>query len=269
MHVAFGNCELDTALFELRRDGKPHSVEPQVFDLLAYLVRHRHRIVSRPELLDELWAGRVVTESTLSSRIKAARQALGDSGSSQSCIATFNRRGYRFVAEVNKLEDPADPQPAAQPPRGGIMLPGLVEGSADLDGGACLFPREPGAHPDRPSLAVLPFSHGYGNDAVAWIAEVLGEDISIQLARIPGFLVVSRNSTERYRGREAGIRQIGEELGVHYLVEGSVWEIGESLRVSVQLLDTATDRLLWADRTEIPANRLTELQDELVRKIIG
>jgi TolB-like protein/DNA-binding winged helix-turn-helix (wHTH) protein len=265
MRMTFGDYELDTALFGLRRAGESRPVEPKVFDLLVYLAKHRDRIVSRRELLDELWAGRVVSESTLSSCVKAARHALGDSGRSQSYIATFSRRGYRFVAEVNEQPEPDAPATA---PHGDIILRGVIEGSADVDG-ACLFPREPGLHPDRPSLAVLPFSHSLGNDAIAWTAEVLGEAIGIQLARIPGFLVVSRNSTERYRGREVGIRQIREELGVDYLVEGSVWETANRLRVSVQLLETTSDRLLWADRTEIPADRLEELQDDLVRGIIS
>jgi len=268
MRMAFGDYELDTALFELRRNGESHPVEPQVFDLLVYLARHRDRIVSRRELLDELWAGRIVTESTLSSRIKAARHAVGDSGRTQSCIATFNRRGYRFVAEVKGQSEPDARAPTTDTADGDIITRGVVAGSAEVDG-ACLFPREPGLHPDRPSLAVLPFSHSYGNDAIAWTAEVLGEDIGIQLARIPGFLVVSRNSTERYRGREVGIGQIREELGVDYLVEGSVWETGKRLRVSIQLLETTSDRLLWTDRTEIPADRLEELQDDLVRGIIS
>jgi len=266
MRLIFGNFELDTALYELRRSGAPYAVEPQVFDLLVYLARHNDRIVSRGELLSELWSGRVVSESTLSSCVKAARRALGDSGRSQNCIATFNRRGYRFVAEVR--EQPAEPVPDTSSPDGDLVRQGAIAGS-EAGGGVCLFPVNPGLHPDRPSIAVLPFSHSYGNDTIAWIAEVMGEDIGIQLARIPGFLVVSRNSTARYRGREVGIRQIGLELGTGYVVEGSVWESGNRLRVSVQLLETASDRLLWAHRSEIPGDELDGLQDEVVREIVS
>jgi TolB-like protein/DNA-binding winged helix-turn-helix (wHTH) protein/tetratricopeptide (TPR) repeat protein len=268
MRMAFGIYELDTELFQLRRNGEPVPVEPQVFDLIHYLARNRDRIVSRQELLDELWAGRVVTESTLSSRIKAARRAIGDDGRSQRCIGTFNRRGYRFLADVREHETSAAPAPVAGSTSGDVIMRGVVAAGAETDG-ACLFPREPGPHPDRPFLAVLPFSHSLGNEAIAWTAEVLGEDISIQLARIPGFLVVSRNSTERYRDREVGIGRIRDELGVDYLVEGSVWETGTRLRVSVQLMEMASNRVLWADRTEVPADRLEECQDELVRGIIS
>jgi len=266
MRLTFGNYELDTARFELRCSGELRPVEPQVFDLLAYLARHRDRTVGRQELLDALWTGRVVTESTLSSCIKAARQAVGDSGRSQNVIATFNRRGYRFVADAQPERGDADA--VADSPDGELLKHGALAGSEDA-GGACLFPVQPGVLPDRPSLVVLPFSHSHGNDAVAWAAEVLGEDIGIQLARIPGFLVISRNSAADYRGREVSIRQIGHELGTGYVVEGSVWETGNHLRVSVQLLETASGRVLWADRTEIPADRLGELQDEVVMGIVS
>lgn len=110
MLLIFGDCELDTGLFELRCGGSVRPVEPQVFDLLVYLARHRDRIVSRRELLDQLWTGKVVADSTLNSRIKAARRAVGDSGRAQSCIATFNRRGYRFVAEVVELAPKPRPE---------------------------------------------------------------------------------------------------------------------------------------------------------------
>ena len=245
MLIRFGEYELDTGLYELRHEGQVCPIEPQVFNLLAYLALNRDRIVSRRELLDELWAGKVVTESTLSSRIKAARKVVGDSGQTQHCIATFNRRGYRFVAAVNQSEQ--------------ATTPVVPDQNARL----------PDAHNDRPSLAVLPFSHNHGSDQVAWIADILSEDISIQLARIRGFLVISRNSTAYYRGREFTISQIGRELGTDYVVEGSVWEAGKNLRVSVQLLETASERFLWADRTEIPADKLGEFQDDIVREIVG
>jgi len=261
MLLAFGDYELDTELFELRCAGEPRPLEPQVFDLLAYLARNRNRIVSRQELLDELWTGKVVTESTLSSCIKAARQAIGDSGRQQQLIATYNRRGYRFVA-------PTEQHAGAAAENANLLRDSALAGSEAL-GAACLFPQLPEQDNDRPVLAVLPFSHSHGSDEVAWIAEVLGEDIGIQLARIPGFMVLSRNTSAYYRHREIGIDQIGLELGADYVIEGSVWAIGENLRVAVQLLKTSSRSLLWSERKLIPADRLGELQDETVREIVG
>ncbi|MBW0148036.1 winged helix-turn-helix domain-containing protein [Marinobacter arenosus] len=261
MRLAFGDYELDTDLFELRCAGELRSLEPQVFDLLAYLVRHRDRIVSRQELLDELWAGKIVTESTLSSRIKAVRQALGDNGREQQRIATYNRRGYRFVAQTQESPPPLSEREA-------LLRDNALAGSEAL-GSACLFPQFKGQSHDRPVLAVLPFSHSQGSDEVAWIADVLGEDIGIQLARIPGFMVLSRNTSAYYRLREISIDEIGRELGADYVIEGSVWARGENLRVGLQLQEIASGRLLWSERRVIPADQLAELQEELVCEIVG
>ena len=267
MRLRFGDYELDTVGFELRCQGKVLPVEPQVFDLLAYISQHRDRIISRQELLDNLWAGKVVSESTLSSCIKAARKAVGDDGQKQHCIATLNRRGYRFVADVEELPDQHNTDAAATPD-GDLLRQGAIESSEEL-GGLCLFPVTPPDQAERPTLAVLPFAHNHGSESVRWMAEVLSEDISILLARIPGFLVMSRNSTAHYHGREVSIQQIGRELGTNYVVQGSIWETGDRLRVSVQLLDTSNEHMLWADRTEIPADKLNDFQDEVVRKIVN
>jgi TolB-like protein/DNA-binding winged helix-turn-helix (wHTH) protein len=269
MRLIFGEYELDTSRYELRRGGNPLAVEPLVFDLLLYLATHSDRTVSRQELMDEVWAGRVVSESTLSGCIKAARQAVGDSGRSQGVVATYHRRGYRFVADLVRLaEDEASPAGSDPAADGELLRQGAIAAS-EAEGAACLFPVEPGEHPERPALAVLPFTHDLCSQPVAWAADVLGEDISIQLARIPGFIVISRNSTARYRERGPGVSQIGRELGADYLVEGSVREVGDRLRVSVQLLETGGGSLLWADRTDIPVDRIGELQDDLVRGIVG
>jgi adenylate cyclase len=244
MIYTFEDFELDTAVFELRRAGRPRPIEPQVFDVLAYLVTHRDRVVGKDELLETLWDGRIVTESTLSSRIKAVRKALDDSGREQRVIATLHRRGYRFVATLEERQVPA---PAAEEEASGDALP----------------------QEDLASVAVIPFAHNPLGPRVAWLADSLTEDISIRLARIPGFVVISRNSTFAYKNRQVGLRQIGEELRARYLVQGSLWEAGDRLRVSVQLLEAASGRLLWAQREEVAAGDLHEVQDGVVAEIVS
>ena len=244
MIYTFEDFELDTAVFELRRAGRPRPIEPQVFDVLAYLVTHRDRVVGKDELLETLWGGRIVTESTLSSRIKAARKALDDSGREQRVIATLHRRGYRFVATLEERQAPA---PAAEEEASGDALP----------------------QEDLASIAVIPFAHNPLGPRVGWLADSLTEDISIRLARIPSFVVISRNSTFAYKDRQVGLRQIGEELRARYLVQGSLWEAGDRLRVSVQLLEAASGRLLWAQREEVAAGDLHEVQDEVVAEIVS
>src|SRR5215468_562512 len=108
--VLFGDCELSVERIELRRAGKIVDMEPQVFDVLAYLLRHRERVVPKTELLDQIWGNRFVTDSALSSRIKSARRAVGDTGRDQRIIKTIHGRGYRFVADVN--DHPAFPRSA-------------------------------------------------------------------------------------------------------------------------------------------------------------
>lgn len=266
MRLVFGDYELDTTLFELRREGQNCPLEPQVFDVLTYLAEHCDRIITRQELFDTLWAGRIVTDATLSSCIKAARKAIGDNGRDQRCIATLHRRGYRFVVDVKSHADAIVP-PAKIAPALPIVLPD--DAAIAIADSPILFPLAPESEPDRPAIAVIPFAHNHGDDYTAWHADVLGEDISLQLARIPGFVVISRNSTASYRGREIGIRQIGSELGCRYLVEGSVWAIAKQLRVSVQLIDTNDGHVLWARRTEAAADTINELQVDIVREIVG
>src|SRR5690349_19502078 len=139
MPLTFAGHEVDLRRQELRRDGSRVHVEPQVFDLLVHLLRHRDRVVSKDELLDEIWSGRIVSEAALSSRINAARKAVGDDGERQSLIKTIHKRGFRFVGEVLDLpEEPvADPAPAPMP----AAEPAAAEPSP------------------RPSVVVLPFAN--------------------------------------------------------------------------------------------------------------
>src|SRR5262245_45698309 len=136
MHFTFGNCSVDCARRELRRDGKLVAIEPQVFDVLVYLIQHRDRVVSRDDLLASVWGGRLVSESTLSSRINSARSAIGDSGEGQRLIKTLPRKGFRFVGRVREEQGPTlDGGTPAEPPRPALALP------------------------DKPSIAVLAFTN--------------------------------------------------------------------------------------------------------------
>jgi DNA-binding winged helix-turn-helix (wHTH) protein len=107
----FGGCELSIERHELRRDGQVVPMEPQVFDVLAYLVRHHDRLVPKAELLDQVWGSRYVSESALTSRVKSARRAVGDTGRDQRVIKTVHGRGYRFVADLVEVSDDAGPRP--------------------------------------------------------------------------------------------------------------------------------------------------------------
>jgi DNA-binding winged helix-turn-helix (wHTH) protein len=121
MRYVFADYELDTQLYELRHAGQPCPLEPQVFNVLLYLIQHRDRVVTRDELLAQLWPNQFISEVTLNHRVMAARKAIGDSGRAQRCIQTLHRRGYRFIAEVRTVEPAVEPAllvpvlPAAPP----------------------------------------------------------------------------------------------------------------------------------------------------------
>ena len=145
MEFVFGDHLLDVHRRELRRGAALIAIEPQVFDLLVYLVQNRHRVVSKDDLVEAVWGGRIVSESTLTSRINAVRKAIGDSGDTQRLIRTLPRKGIRFVGVVREERTPAAPVDA----RRGFTKP--IRGSEDRAKiGAASVDRRP---PVRESLA--------------------------------------------------------------------------------------------------------------------
>jgi TolB-like protein/tetratricopeptide (TPR) repeat protein len=235
----FENQVLDAARRELSRDGVAVPLEPQVFDLLLYLIQNRDRVVSKDDVLDAVWQGRIVSESALTTRVNAARKALGDSGEAQRLIRTVPRRGFRFVAEVSAGEAP----PTAPSP--------LLE------------------VPDRPSIAVLPFANLSGDPDQEYFVDGLVEELITGLSRFRSLLVIARNSSFTYKGRNVDVKQIGRELGVRYVLEGSVRRSGTRLRITGQLSDASDGTQLWADRFEGVLEDVFDLQDELTARVIG
>jgi TolB-like protein/DNA-binding winged helix-turn-helix (wHTH) protein/cytochrome c-type biogenesis protein CcmH/NrfG len=357
-------------------------IEPQVFDLLVHLIRHRDRFVSKDELLDTIWQGRIVSEATLSSRISAARRALGDSGNDQSLIRTLYRRGFRFVGDVDDddssapaavpLEDTAHDAaklvPSGEPlplsdelamalPFQGIarssdqqgltddlapavgassppvpsdhvaaaagdhgILPGdrvaapvpVVEGAVPtarltrhlpfavavigvpsfLVAAAWWLLLSPSPSPaaftkkdpivvasgpessaDRPktalpSIVVLPFINLSGDAKRDYVADGITDSLISDLVHaLPGISVVSRDTAFTYKGRGVDARQIGRELGVRYLLEGSVVLEGERVRVNARLAETDEGNQLWAERFDTERKGILQVQDEIVGRV--
>ena len=218
MKFFFSNQILDTDTRELSRENMPISLEPQVFDLVVHLMENRDRVVSKEELIDKIWKGRHVAESTLTSRINAARKAVGDSGNAQTLIRTVARKGFRFVAAVQTGTEAAAPaEPAA---------------SHRDDGSQPVMPLG-----DRPGIAVLPFINMSGDRTQDYFSDGISEDIITALSKLRWFFVIARNSSFVYKGRSAHINEIARELGVRYVVEGSVRRSGDRVRISAQLND--------------------------------
>src|SRR4051812_26874836 len=178
IHV-FDAFELDPARVELRRNGAPVHVELQVFALLVLLVENRERMVSKDEIIEKVWDGRIVSDAAVSSRIKSARQALGDDGATQRAIRTVHGQGLRFVAQVRTIVPRED---APSPVSGGSDAPAPILGEA------------------RPSIAILPFRLLGAPGPHAAIADAIPHDLIASLSRLRWLFVIARGSSFRFRG---------------------------------------------------------------------
>lgn len=241
MRFRFENNVLDGDLRELTRDGAAVPLQPQVFDLLLYLVTQRARVVSKGDLISQIWSDRAVSDSALNSRINAARKALGDDGATQRLIKTIPRKGFRFVGEVRE-EMAAPPAPTEAKPT-------------------------PPRVADRPAIAVLAFENMSGDPAQDYFGDGISEDILTALSKQRWFMVIARNSSFTYRGRTVDIRQIAEELGVRYIVEGSVRKADNRVRITAQLNDAASGRHIWAERYDRELVDVFAVQDEITNAI--
>jgi TolB-like protein len=239
VEFSFGDHVLDLDRHELRRGAELVALEPQVFDLLVYLVQNRDRVVSKDDLLATVWGGRIVSESTFTSRISAARRAVGDSGEAQRLIRTVPRKGLRFVGEVEEARS------AVEPAR---RLPGL---------------------PDKPSIAVLPFANIGGDPEQEYFADGMVEEIITALSRIRWLFVIARNSSFTYKGRAVDVKQVGRDLNVRYVLEGSVRKAGQRIRISAQLIEAAGGAHLWADRFDGSLEDVFDLQDNVAINVAG
>ena len=241
----FGNHKLDTDRRELHRGSTPVAVEPQVFDLLMYLVENRDRVVSKDDLIASVWRGRNVSDSTLSSRMNAARRAIGDNGEEQRLIRTIPRRGVRFVGEMST--EPVHSEPA------NVLAPAT---------------RSPSLRTDRPAIAVLPFVNVSGEPNQDYFADGISEDIITALSKVRWFFVIARNSSFAYKGEPVNTKRIGEELGVNYLIEGSVRKVGDRVRITAQLNDTAIGNQLWSERYDRQLADVFDVQDEITDAVV-
>lgn len=250
VRFAFEDCVLDIGRRELTRQAEAISVGPQVFDLLVYLVRNAERVVSKDDVLDAVWGGRAISESTLTSHINAVRKAIGDSGGEQRLVRTIPRKGFRFVADVRTVEPPG-----REPDRG------LQAGDLSSSRGPSL--------PEKPSIAVLPFQNLSGDVEQAYFADGVVEDIISALSRARWLFVIARNSSFAYQGRRVDVKEVGHELGVRYILEGSVRKAQDRVRITGQLIEAGTGAHLWSERFEGTLDDIFELQDRIATSVAG
>lgn len=221
---------------ELRRDGQPVALGPRALAMLETMLEARGEIVTKAEMLERVWPGVTVEEGNITVQIAALRKELGTRPGGEDWIVTVPRVGYRLVRA-------ASPTPAeAQQP-------------ADAGG--------------KPSVAVLPFVNLSGDASRDYFADGLVEDLITALSRFKSFAVVSRYSSFAYRNRAADVRQVARELGVRYLLEGSVRLSGERVRVTVQLVDAASGTHLWASSFDGELGQIFEFQDKITESVVG
>ena len=250
MLFQFDKFLLDTDRRDLRGgDGVVVHVEPQVFDLLLHLAQNANRVVTKDELIERVWNGRAVSDAALNSRINAARQAIGDSGKKQAIIRTVQRRGFLLAADVTTRASGT----AAATQRN-VRAEGAPPGLA---------------LPDKPSIAVLPFQNLSDDPAQDYFADGMVEDIITGLSRIKWLFVIARNSTFTYKGQPVDVKRVGRELGVRYVLEGSVRKAGERIRISAQLVEAESSVHLWAQRYDSQLDDIFALQDEITLSVVG
>jgi TolB-like protein/tetratricopeptide (TPR) repeat protein len=250
MQFAFKDYVLDLERRELTRGSAAVSVGPQVFDLLVYLVQNRERVVSKDSLLDAVWGGRIVSESTLTSHINAVRKAIGDSGEEQHLVRTIPRKGFRFVGEVTEAQSSGGPAKIGSRSSDELSRPALPV-------------------PNKPSIAVLPFQNLSGDPEQAYFAEGVVEDIITALSRVRWLFIIARNSSFTYQGRAVDPKRVGQELGVGYVLEGSVRKAADRVRITGQLINANTGAHLWAERFEGTLDDIFELQDRIAASVVG
>jgi adenylate cyclase len=245
----FEDYALDTRTRELRRGEALVAIEPKAFDLLAYLIENRQRVVSKDDLIAQVWGGRIVSDSSLFTRINMARSAVGDNGEAQRLIKTIQRKGLRFVGVVREEQAP----------------PGLAGASAV----EAEKPVPALALPDRPSIAVLPFDNVSGDREQDYFCDGISEDIITELSRFSELFVIARNSSFQYKGKAVDVRQVGRDLGVRYVLQGSIRRGGDRVRISVQLADAVTGAHRWAERYDRQLEDVFAVQDEMARTIVA
>ena len=236
---AFGPFVLDAEAGALLRKGEPVPLGYRAMLLLTAFLDRPGEVLTKSDLIDAAWQGAAVEEGNLSVQIAALRKVLGQSPEGGEWITTVPRVGYRFARTLHPEE-----------------------------GGGALG-EEGGARPPRPSIAVMPFANVSGEHEQDYFADGITEDIITALGSYRWFFVIARNSSFAYKNSPIDPKQIAGELGVRYLLEGSVRKSGESVRISARLVDAATSAQIWAERYDLAVAEVFAIQDEIAERVAG
>jgi TolB-like protein len=243
--IQLGSFRLDPEDAILFRNAEPVAVGRRAVAILRALVERPGDLVTKEALMDAAWAGRAVEESNLTVQIAALRRVLGEEPGGTNWIQTLAGRGYRFVGPIETAADHSVASAQQTGPNSILALP------------------------DRPSIAVLAFQNLSGELEQEYFADGVVGEIITALSRSRWLFVIARNSSFSYKGRNTDVKQVGRELGVRYVLEGSVRKEANRVRVTAQLTDTSTATSLWADRVETELGDIFDLQDQVTRSVVG
>ena len=242
MIFRFDAFALDTDGYVLSKGAELVSLEPQVFSLLHFLLENREKVVTKDELIEQVWEGRIVSDAAISSAINLARRAVDDDGKTQGVIKTFPRRGFRFVAEVKEQDD---------------------NDSSVADKPAAL------SNTRKPSIAVLPFENLSADPDQEYFSDGMAEDLITDLSNISNLYVAARNSSFSFKGQMPYVQEVAEKLGVRFVLEGSVRKMDDRLRINAQLIDAVDGGHLWAERYDGQMDEIFDFQDRIREEIVA
>lgn len=243
MGWTFGDFRLDPERFQLSRGVEPVRLEPQVLSMLIHLVRNRDRLVTKDEIVAAVWQGHDVSDASISSRIRSVRQAVGDDGARQSVIRTVHGRGFRFVAEAHIV---ASEHMASE---------GVVHPSPDHPSG-------------RPSIAVLPFQPLGIAPELAIMGDAIPHEIIEALSRLRWLAVIARGSSFRLRQVAADLDLVSTALTARYVLSGIIESPDRSIAVTLELSDTSSHEIIWADRLIAPVDDIADLRARIVAHVV-
>ncbi len=237
LRYRFNRFELLPDTRQLLQGAQPVALGARAFDLLLCLIERRDRVVDKDELIAQVWPETVVGDNNLNVQVSSLRKLLG-----AQALVTVAGRGYRFGLDVEAFGPHSDPRAA--------------------------LARPPLALPDKPSVVVLPFLNLGDDPQQAWFADGVTEDITTELARFHSLFVIARNSAFTYKGQSMDVRTVSRELGVRYVVEGSVRRAGQRVRVVAQLIDALSGEHVWAERYDRVQGDIFDLQEEVTHAIV-
>jgi TolB-like protein len=241
----FGPFRLDAGRRELIAHGTPVALGSRAFDLLLALVKRQGQVASKDELLAEVWPDTVVEENNIQVQVSALRKVLEEEPQGSRYLLTVPGRGYRFVAKVERSAGSSAPVQPASTTTAPLPLP------------------------DKPSIAVLPFDNMSGDNDQDYFADGMAEEIITALSRCASLFVIARNSSFTYKGRSIDVRQVGRELGVRYVLEGSVRRSGDLVRFTTQLIDSSSGAHVWAARFDGELTDIFSVQDRITENVVG